>query len=279
MTEERGAHVQAGPKGRRVAPWALALPALAVATPLAAPFTWRYSHLATLGSMAASHAAYCYASLRANCQWCGPVVTRFMPEGEEVWLTIDDGPCSTDTPRMLDLLDAAGARATFFVRGDKARTHPELIREIVRRGHDIANHTYHHQQYSFWYASPSRVAAEIDRCNQVLHELTGQMPRRFRAPVGMANPFVHQAVAARGMRLVGWTNRGLDTLQRATSASSVRRIVRGLRPGNIVLLHEGRETKSGERLNVQTLRMLLDLLAGRGWRAVVPDDARLRSVP
>ena len=276
MSEKRGPRDQETLGRRAVAPWALGLPALAMATPLVAPLTWRYSHLATLGGMAASHAVYCYTSLRANCQWCGPVVTRFVPDGEEVWLTIDDGPCPTDTPCILDLLDAAGARATFFVRGNKARAHPELIQEMVRRGHNVANHTYHHPQYSFWYASPPRVTVEIDRCSRVLHELTGQVPNWFRAPVGMANPFVHHAVAVRKMRLIGWTNRGLDTLKRATPASSVRRIVRGLLPGNIVLLHEGHGTSSGERLNVQTLKLFLNTLSERGWQAIVPEDFRLR---
>ena len=92
-------------------PSAFYLPALALATPLAAPFTWHYSHVATLGGMAASHAAFCYASLRANCQWVGPVATRFVPDGNEVWLTIDDGPSPEDTPRLLDLLDASSAKA------------------------------------------------------------------------------------------------------------------------------------------------------------------------
>ncbi len=261
---------------RRVAPWATCLPALAVATPLLAPLTWRYSHLGTLGGVAASHAAFCYTSLRANCQWCGPVATRFIPDEDQIWLTIDDGPCPEDTPRMLDLLDAADARATFFVRGDRAVAHSALIREIVRRGHEVANHTYHHPQYSFWCALPRRVAAEIDRCNAVLGEQTGKLPRWFRAPVGMANAYVHSAVQTRGMRLVGWSNRGLDTLRGATPASCLRRIMRGLRPGGIVLLHEGHRNSAGERVSVETIELLLTTLSERGWRAVVPGEAQLR---
>ncbi len=257
-------------------PSAFYLPALALATPLAAPFTWRYSHVGTLGGMAASHAAFCYASLRANCQWVGPVATRFVPEGNEVWLTIDDGPSPDDTPRLLDLLDASGAKATFFVRGDRAEAHPELIREIVWRGHGVANHTYSHPQYSFWCAPPWRVATEIDRCSEVLRDLTGQRPRWFRAPVGMANPFVHPAVRSRDLRLVGWSRRGLDTLSRATPESVTRRILHGLQPGGIVLLHEGRQNAADQRINVQAMQMLLTVLAERGWRAIVPDDSRLR---
>ncbi len=226
--------------------------------------------------MAASHAALCYGSLRANCQWFGPVATRFVPEGDEVWLTIDDGPDLDDTPAILDLLDAHGARATFFVRGDRAEAYPDLAREITRRGHGLANHTYSHPQYSFWCAPPGRIAAEMERCDAVLRGLTGQTPRWFRAPVGMVNPFVHPAAAARGRRLVGWSKRGLDTLKWATPATVAGRILRGLQPGDIILLHEGRRNGSGERINVRTIDLILAALAERRWRAVIPEDARLR---
>jgi peptidoglycan/xylan/chitin deacetylase (PgdA/CDA1 family) len=126
-------------------PAAYILPAMSMAAPLAAPFIWQHSPVAALGTMVASHLAFSNASVRANCQWCGPVATRFIPEGDEVWLTIDDGPDPEDTPRLLDLLDGAGARATFFVRGDRAEALPEL----VRRGHGVGNHTYTHPHTVF----------------------------------------------------------------------------------------------------------------------------------
>lgn len=251
------------------------LTALSVATPLAAPFVWRYSPLAALGGVAASHAAFCYASVRANCHWAGPVARRFVSTGNEVWLTIDDGPDPEDTPRLLDLLDGAGARATFFVRGDRAEAHAGLVHEIIARGHGVANHTYSHPQFSFWCASPRRAAAEIDRCTAVLREITGRTPIWFRAPVGMANPFVHIALRARGLRLVGWSDRGFDTIKGSAPAAIVRRIFRGLRPGGIVLLHEGRRSAAGERINVAAMRLLLAALAARGWRATIPSDSQL----
>ena len=273
---------EAGPEGGnpsgkvKVPAAAYVLPALSVAAPLAAPFAWRYGHGATLSVMGTVHAAYLYGSLRANSRMFGPVATRFAPVGNEVWLTVDDGPTPEDTPRLLDLLDAAGARATFFVRGDSAEKYPGLIRDIVGRGHGVANHTYSHPQYSFWCAPPRKVASEIDRCGEVLREITGCAPVWFRAPVGMSNPFVHRIAAARGLRLVGWSDRGLDTLPGATAATVVRRILHGLRPGGTVLLHEGRRGRGGERINVQAARALLAVLSARDWRAVIPADAQLR---
>ena len=227
--------------------------------------------------MAASHLSLVYATLTPNCQWFGPVITHFVPDGGEVWLTIDDGPDPEDTPRLLDLLDAAGAKATFFVRGDRARAHPELIREIVRRGHGLANHTFSHPQATFWCAGPRRAAREIDACNAALREITGDAPRLFRAPVGHVNPFIVPAAEARGMHLVGWSARGFDGVaHRAEPGAVVKRILRDLRPGGIVLLHEGRRGPAGERVNVQALAQLFATLAERGWHGIVPDGTRLR---
>ena len=112
----------------------LLLPALGLAVPAALPLAFSLSPAAglwTLGACAAVHGTLAYATLRPNNAVFGPVVTRFAPTGDEVWLTIDDGPDPHDTPRLLDLLDAqpgGGSRATFFLRGDRARAHPALVR-------------------------------------------------------------------------------------------------------------------------------------------------------
>ena len=247
------------------------------------PLAWLHSHAAgwtVLGVMAASHAAWLYATLRPNNQWFGPVVTRFQPaHGNEVWLTVDDGPDPVDTPRLLDLLAAHAAHATFFVRGDRARAYPELIAEIVRRGHGLGNHTLHHPQATFWCLGPGRLRREIGGCSDALRELTGSAPRLFRAPVGMVNPFVHAAAARYGLRLVGWSARGFDGVGAHASdpAGVVRRIMQTLQPGGIALLHEGRRGPAGEALNVQAVELLLGELATRGWRAILPPEEKLSS--
>ena len=247
--------------------------------PALVPVAWHLlpgAGFTALGVMAASHLSLVYGTLMPNCQWFGPVATQFVPEGGEVWLTIDDGPDPEDAPRLLDLLDAAGAKATFFVRGDRARAYPHLIAEIARRGHGLGNHTFGHPQATFWCAGPRRAAREIGACSDVLRELTGHAPRLFRAPVGHVNPFVVPAAQARGMRLIGWSARGFDGVtHRARPDVVVARILRDLQPGGIVLLHEGRRGPAGERVNVQAVERLLAALALRGWRGVVPDESRL----
>ena len=260
------------------------LPCAGLAAPLVLPTAWTHSAAAgcgVLGACAMAHGALAYATLRPNNALFGPVATRFEPTGDEVWLTIDDGPDPHDTPRLLDLLDAqpgGGARATFFLRGDRARAHPALVGEIVRRGHGVGNHTLNHPQATFWCAGPRRLAREIGGCSDVLRALTGWEPRLFRAPVGHVNPFVHRAAARRGLRLVGWSARGFDGVDRhaADPAGVVARISEGLRPGAIILLHEGRRGRDGGAVNVRATELLLATLAERRWQGVVPDVAELR---
>ncbi len=257
--------------------------ALAVASPLCLPLAWYYSNLAgwaVLGLMAASHAVLLYATLRPNNRIFGPVTTGFTPaHGNEVWLTVDDGPDSQDTPLLLDLLDTHGARATFFVRGDRARAHPPLVAEILRRGHGLGNHTEHHPQATFWCLGPGQLRREIGGCSATLRALTGQEPRLFRAPVGMVNPFVHAVAAACGLRLVGWSARGFDGVTRhaVDPAAVVRSILSTLQPGGIALLHESRRGPAGEAVNVHAMQFLLAELSARGWRAVLPEEGALIS--
>src|SRR5262249_34793019 len=125
-----------------------------------------------------------YGTLVPNAQWFGPVITCFAPEGNEVWLTIDDGP-TDDTLQVLDALDA---KATFFVKGTLARERPELVRAILERGHTIGNHSDTHPSATFWCLPPAAIAREIDG---------GVSSKWFRAPVGMKNPFVHPALRRR----------------------------------------------------------------------------------
>ena len=193
------------------------------------------------------------------------------PRNREIWLTIDDGPDPHDTPRLLDLLDAFDhARATFFVTGERARAYPDLLHEILRRGHALGNHTDTHPQRTFWRLGPGRLRRELGGCQEAVQTLTGVAPRLFRPPVGMVNPFVPAAVRACGLQTVGWSARGFDGVSTAEPGEVVRRILADLRPGGIVLLHEGKRSPVGDPLNVRVLKKLLQALRERGWQAVLP---------
>ncbi len=202
-----------------------------------------------------------------------PVRTCFAPSSpgaREVWLTIDDGPDPEDTPRLLDLLDRHEARATFFLIGERAARHPALVAEIARRGHEIGHHTHTHPARSFWFAPPARVRRELDDCLASLAAAGAEpaiRPARFRPPVGIKNVFLAPALAARGLECVGWSIRSHDTFARDPDEVAAR-VARRLRPGAIILLHEGPPLRAAVR--VAALAAVLDLLRERGYRAVVP---------
>jgi peptidoglycan-N-acetylglucosamine deacetylase len=155
----------------------------------------------------------------------------------EVALTIDDGPEPEVTPAVLDVLDAAGARATFFCIAERARRHPELVREIVRRGHSVQNHSDLHS-HRFSLLGPRGFAREIHAAQAVLSDVTGETPRFFRAPAGLRNPFLAPVLHRFGLVLASWTRRGFDTRERDPQRV-LQRLTRGLAAGDILLLHDG----------------------------------------
>lgn len=237
--------------------------------PVALILLWPYAPLAGIGVLALSHALIFYPTFRPNLQWLGPVITRFATSRKEVWLTVDDGP-TDDTRAVLDLFDAHGLKATFFVKGVLAEQHPELVREMLARGHSVANHSQTHPSGSFWCLTPGRVAGEIDACNHALTRVTGSTPRWFRAPVGMKNPAVHPALRRRGMRLIGWTARGFDAVV-SDPELVVSRILPHLQPGAIIVMHQGREH------SLRVLEAVIVAVRQRGYAFVIPDDDQLRA--
>lgn len=191
-------------------------------------------HLALLlGAVIA--AICCWAVLNPGSQCLGPIYT--ITDSDDVLITLDDGPDPDDTPRLLDLLDRYDAKAIFFMIGEKVRKHPDLALEVLRRGHEIGNHTQTHPQASFWCASPRRTRQEIEACQKTLFEVTGVMPVWFRAPVGHRNLFTHPIAKENGLRVMGWNRRGFDAVERDVG-KVLGRILPGLAKGDIVLLHE-----------------------------------------
>ncbi|HZP60776.1 MAG TPA: polysaccharide deacetylase family protein [Opitutaceae bacterium] len=216
-----------------------------------------------------------YHLLVPSAQGVVRVFTHFATAEKEVWLTIDDGPDETDTPKILELLDRHKARATFFVIGEQAARQPALVAEIVRRGHEVAHHTHTHPLYTFWCASPLRVRKELDDGMAALRT-AGVQPRCFRPAVGIKNPFLHDALASRGLACIGWSVRSRDCLSREANRV-VKRVLRQVRPGVIILMHEG--PHAPRPIRVEAISRLLDALSDRGYACVVPETRQLRRQP
>jgi peptidoglycan/xylan/chitin deacetylase (PgdA/CDA1 family) len=201
-----------------------------------------------------------------------PSVTRFETQQSEVWLTIDDGPDPADTPKILDLLDRHQARATFFVVGQRALERPDLVQEILRRGHSIGHHTYSHPAFTLWCASGARLRRELDATIACLRPLAPRL-EWFRAPVGIKHFSLVHRLRERGLRCVDWSIRSGDWLSR--HPEPVRDKVRRLaRPGSIILMHEGPNVPAA--LRVTAISQVLDVLSARGLRCVIPASEQMR---
>lgn len=236
---------------------------------LVAALWWRLGWAWGLPLLLLSHALLIVPVFVPRARLYAPVLARLPTSERVVWLTIDDGP-SGDTPALLDLLDRHGARATFFLVGERAQARPALVAEIVRRGHDIGNHSHTHPQERFWALGPRAMAGEIGRAQQALAALAGRPPVWFRSVVGMTNPFVAAPLRRHGLTRVAWSARGFDAVD-ADPVRVLQRIQRDLRPGAIVLLHEG--APHGRSLEI--IEATLCLLAERGLGAVLPSDSAM----
>jgi peptidoglycan-N-acetylglucosamine deacetylase len=248
------------PRHPHVWVWLLALSQLLVAAAW-----WRWGWTLGLPLLLASHAPFWWGTVWPQSALFGPVLTRLPTADRVVWLTIDDGP-SDETAAVLDALDAHAAKATFFLVGERAARHPERVRDILRRGHGIGNHSATHPARWFWALGPMRMRREIAETQKILTDISGEPPRWFRAVVGMSNPFVHAALKTHGLARVAWNARGFDAVK-ADPQTVVDRIERDLSPGAIVLLHEG----AAHGRNVETISLLLKRLDALGYRTMLPD--------
>jgi peptidoglycan/xylan/chitin deacetylase (PgdA/CDA1 family) len=236
----------------------------------AAPRLWP----AALGVIAADHLAAGVAGMVPRSRWLGPNVTRLPAgAGAAVANTIDDGPDPEVTPAVLDLLDAHGARASFFCIAERARAAPALAREIVRRGHDVQNHSRHHR-HDFALRGPRALAREVGDAQSMLADTTGVAPRCFRAPAGLRNPFLDPVLHRLGLHLVSWTRRGFDT--RSDEPQRVLgRLTRDLAACDIVLLHDGhaRRSVAGRPVLLDVWPPLIAQCRAAGLRTVTLDAA------
>ncbi|MFG2928973.1 polysaccharide deacetylase family protein [Streptomyces achromogenes] len=151
-------------------------------------------------------------------------------------LTFDDGPDPESTPRFLDVLDRLGVRATFFVVGEHAVRQPGLVRDTVRRGHELGVHGWRHDRP--WRPAFAREAEEVARTVRVVHDLTGRRPLWYRPPYGILTTSRWRAARRSGLRTVLWSAWGRDWTADATPGSVRARVAADLRGGGTVLLHD-----------------------------------------
>ncbi|MGB0129594.1 MAG: polysaccharide deacetylase family protein [Rhodocyclaceae bacterium] len=236
------------------------------------PAAWPWA----LGAVAANHALLTAAGLWPTSALLGPNLRRLPPASAErgkVALTLDDGPDPEVTPRVLDLLDSAGAKASFFCIGARAAAHPELAREIVARGHEVENHSQNHAKL-FAAHGWRRMEREVAEGQATLAGITGRVPRFFRPTAGLRSPLLEPILCRHDLALATWTRRAFDT--RCTDAALIhRRITARVVAGDILLLHDGNSPRgsAGKPVILEALPLILDTLRSHGLRCVTLESA------
>lgn len=158
------------------------------------------------------------------------------PRAKRIYLTFDDGPNERATPAILTTLAMERVPAAFFIVGEHARRFPNVARQVAEQGHLIGNHTQRHKKL-LW-CGQRRVRDEVEQAHESIVGTTGRVPRSFRAPHGHRSPFLRSLARQLGYTVFGWTFGVFDTAR--PGVEEIRRRVRKrLRPGAIVLLHDG----------------------------------------
>lgn len=226
-------------RGWRPTPFLLAsagVHAAALATAIATPRNWKTAAAAVI----ANHVVIGTFGVLPKSTLLGPNIRRLPANASRdvLSLTFDDGPDPALTPRILDMLDDAGARATFFCIGERVDANPTLVAGMRDRGHGVENHSYSHPNL-FSLLGPRAMQREVARARESIHRHSGRPPQFFRAPAGVQSPWLASVLAAEGMSLVSWTRRGFDAVSRDASRVASR-LTSNLSAGDILLLHDGR---------------------------------------
>ncbi|MEH1846228.1 MAG: polysaccharide deacetylase family protein [Nostoc sp.] len=194
----------------------------------------------------------------------GKTVYQVHPRNKEkvIALSIDDGPWPKTTLEMLDILKQNDVKATFFWVGQALQANPDLAKREVAEGYAIGNHTWHH-----WYRRMDEATAksEIDRTTDLIYKTTGVKTALFRPPGGFLNNGLAAYAKSQKDAVIMWSLTSADTDPHAKPQAFVNNVLKGAKPGSIVLMHDG----GGDRQRtVQALPQIISGLKQQGYRFV-----------
>jgi len=194
-----------------------------------------YRYLAT-AAVATVASAMGYQSMAPTGQWFGRTFTGLGRGSKQLALTYDDGPNDPHTLRLLEVLARHNVHATFFLIGRYVEQRPDIVREVVKAGHTIGNHTFTHPLLSF--KSARELREQFTRCERALTEAVGEHSNLFRPPFGGRRPAVLRLARQMGLEPIMWNVTGYDW--NAPSVEHIeRKVTRQVRGGDVILLHDG----------------------------------------
>ncbi len=196
-----------------------------------------------IGAIAAGAAcAAGYQSMAPTGQWYGKTLTRLAPGSKQIALTYDDGPNDPHTLRLLEVLAKHDVHATFFMIGRYVEMRPDIVREVVKAGHPVGNHTFTHPNLIF--ASAAETRRQLQNCDRALTDAVGEHSRLFRPPFGGRRPQTLRIARELGLEPVMWNVTGWDW--NAPPAEQIeRKVVKQMRGGDVILLHDGGHKEMG----------------------------------
>lgn len=213
-----------------------------------------------INNLDSSH--YSYVSLAAYSDY--PMLS-YKREKKTTYLTFDDGP-TKNTLKVLDVLDKYSIKATFFVVGKNVQENPEILKEIVRRGHMIGIHSYSHD-YSVIYSSTEAYMEDFYKTYSLIKEVAEIEPYIFRFPGGSVNSYnektredIAEELARRGFVFYDWNSSCEDTVEGAVSESCIKNVITtSINSHNVLLCHD---TKEVTALNLESY---IKELRGKGY--------------
>ena len=173
--------------------------------------------------------------------------------GEAVYLTFDDGPIPEVTPRVLEILERYGVKATFFMVGENIYKHPDVFDKVVQAGHTIGNHTYNHLKG--WRCTTAEYLANVEKFPKETN--------LFRPPYGKATICQRRALVKEGYTLIYWDVLTRDYEATRTPEAMLAQIKREVRPGSIINFHDS--LKSNERM-LAVLPQVIEFLQTEGYQ-------------
>jgi peptidoglycan/xylan/chitin deacetylase (PgdA/CDA1 family) len=218
-----------------------------------------------------------FAMLERRAPLFGRVYWKGVPRRREVAITFDDGPTDPHTARILDILRDKSVKATFFVLGRRAEALPAVVARAAAEGHEIGNHGYDHAVLPL--RGPAFTREQIGRTSAIIERASGRRPTLFRPSHGWRSPWVNRGASAAGCRVVGWTLGVWDT-DRPGAEVIRQRVERGVEPGCILLLHDGRglEPDADASQVVEALPAIIDGLRRAGYRLVTVSEMMKNAV-
>lgn len=172
-------------------------------------------------------------------------------------ITFDDGPHRYNTPKLLELLSGFNARATFFMTGNNALKNKALVKEVSEQGHIIGNHSLNHLKKIF--LSRQKLMYEIKTAKDILEDIISKPVTLYRPPYGFISPFLFSICTELNLKIILWNLQTHD-YRRENFPIIIKRTMKKLRAGSIILFHEGhfKDVSLDYSNTIETVRFILD---------------------